>query len=68
VNLLGDNIDAIKKNMETLIDVSKEVGLKVNTEKTKNMLPSRHQNAVLSYDICFENVAKVRYLGINPTL
>jgi hypothetical protein len=25
VNLLGDNIDAIKKNMETSIDTSKEV-------------------------------------------
>jgi hypothetical protein len=32
VNLLGDNIDAIKKNMESLIDTSKEVGLEVNTE------------------------------------
>jgi ABC-type siderophore export system fused ATPase/permease subunit len=45
LNLLGDNIDAIKKNMETLIDASKEVGLEVNTEKTKYMLLSRHQNA-----------------------
>jgi hypothetical protein len=35
VNLLGDNIDPIKKNMETLIDPSKEDGLEVNTEKTK---------------------------------
>jgi hypothetical protein len=25
VNLLGDNIDTIKKHMETLIDASKEV-------------------------------------------
>jgi hypothetical protein len=32
VNLLGDNIDVIKKNMETLIDASKEVGLEVNRE------------------------------------
>jgi hypothetical protein len=31
VNLLGDNIGAIEKNMETLIDASKEVGLEVNT-------------------------------------
>jgi hypothetical protein len=27
VNLLGDNIDTIKKNVETLIDASMEVGL-----------------------------------------
>jgi hypothetical protein len=27
VNLLGDNIDTIKKNTETLIDDSKDVGL-----------------------------------------
>jgi hypothetical protein len=33
VNLLGNNIDAIKKNMETLIDASKEVGHEGNTEK-----------------------------------
>jgi hypothetical protein len=32
VNLLGDTI---KKNSEALIDASKEVGLEVNTGKTK---------------------------------
>jgi hypothetical protein len=70
VNLLGDNIDAIKKSTETLIDASKEVGLEVNTEKIKytRMLLSRHQNSGQDRDIkianrCFENVAQFRYLG-----
>jgi hypothetical protein len=45
VNLLGDTIDTIKKITGTLIDASKEVGLEVNIEKGKYMLPSRHQNA-----------------------
>jgi hypothetical protein len=37
VYVLGDNIDTIKKNTHTLIDSSKEIGLEVNTEKTKYM-------------------------------
>jgi hypothetical protein len=45
VNLLGDNIDTIKKNTETLIVDSKEVDLEINVEKTKYMLLSCHQNA-----------------------
>jgi hypothetical protein len=42
VNLLGDNIDTVKKNTEILIDASKEVGLEINVDKTKYMLLSRH--------------------------
>jgi hypothetical protein len=55
VNLLGDITDSIKKNTETLIDASKEVGLEVNTEKTKYMLLSRHQNASQNHDIKIVN-------------
>jgi hypothetical protein len=44
VTLLGDNIDTIKKNTETLIDASKEVGLEVNIVKTKYTVLSRHNN------------------------
>jgi hypothetical protein len=35
VNLLGDNINTLKRNTEALIDAKKEVGLEVNTEKAK---------------------------------
>jgi hypothetical protein len=72
VNLLGDNIDTTKKNMETLIDASKDAGLEVNKEKTKYMLLFPRQNAEQNRDIkiadrCFENVAQFRYLGSTIT-
>jgi hypothetical protein len=67
VNLLGDNIDTIKKITETLIEAIKEVGLEVSTEKTKYMLLSRRQNIGQNHyikiaDRCFENVAQFKYL------
>jgi hypothetical protein len=51
MNLLGDNKYTIKKNTETLIDASEEVGLEVNIEKTKYMLLSCHPNAGQRHDI-----------------
>jgi hypothetical protein len=44
VNLLGDKIDTVKKNTETLIDASNGVGLEINIEKTKYRLLFRQQN------------------------
>jgi hypothetical protein len=72
VNLLWDNIETKKKNKETLIDASEEVGLQVNIEKTKYMLVSNQQNAGLNWDIrianiSFENVSQFRYLGMTVT-
>jgi hypothetical protein len=34
MNLLGENIDTIKKNTETLIDAGKKVGLEIYIEKS----------------------------------
>jgi hypothetical protein len=56
MNILGDNIDTIKINTDTLIDPSKEVGLEVITEKTKYMLLSLHQNAGKNHDIKIGNI------------
>jgi ribosomal protein S2 len=72
VNLLGDSVDTIKKNTQTLINANKEVDLEVNTEKTKYMFLSRLQNAGQNQEIkignrCFKNVAQFRYLGTTVT-
>jgi hypothetical protein len=71
-NLLGDNTYTVKKNTETLIDASKEVGLEMNLEKTKYMLLSRHQNVDRNRDIkitniSFANLSQFRYLGATIT-
>jgi hypothetical protein len=55
VNILGDNIETIKENTGTSIDASKEIGLEVNTEKTKYMSLSRHQNAGQNHDMKIGN-------------
>jgi hypothetical protein len=55
VNLLGNNINTINKNTQTLIDASKEVGPEVNVEKTKYMLVSWDQNAGQNREIKIGN-------------
>jgi len=49
-----------------------EIGLEVNSDKTKNMFKSRDQNAGRSYNIRignkpFETVEGIKYLGTNLT-
>jgi sorting nexin-29 len=72
VNLLGDKIDAVKKNTGTVIDAGKEVGLEINAEKTKYVLLSRQQNVGQNRDIkianrSFENVLQFKYFGTTVT-
>jgi hypothetical protein len=63
--------DTVKKNTETLIHASKEVGLKANIEKMKYILLSQHQNAGQNHDMkitirSFENVVQCKIWS--PTL
>jgi hypothetical protein len=69
---LGDNLNTIKKKTQTLINANKEVGLEANTEKSKYMLLSYHQNAGNNPDInivyrCFEYLEQFRYFGMTIT-
>jgi hypothetical protein len=55
-----------KRKTEPLIGGSEEADLKVNTESTKYMLMSQHQNAGQNHNIkianrVFENVANFKY-------
>ncbi|KAJ4437296.1 hypothetical protein ANN_17434 [Periplaneta americana] len=72
VNMLGENPQTIRENMEILLEANKAIGLEVNPEKIKYMIMSHDQNIVRNGnikigDLSFKEVEKFKYLGATVT-
>jgi hypothetical protein len=68
VNILGESIHTIRKNIEALVVASKEIGLEINVEITNYMVMSRDQNEGQNGIIqignkSFETVEQFKYLA-----
>jgi hypothetical protein len=62
----------LTKLLQTLSVASREVGVEVNTEKTKNVVTSHHQNVGQNHSFLianksFKSVAKFRYFVMTVT-
>jgi hypothetical protein len=70
--MLGDSVNTMKENTETLLEASRDIGLEINAEKTQYMIMSRHMNSGQNQNKrtaneSFENVAKFKCSGTTLT-
>ena len=56
VNMLGKNLQTVRENAEIFIKASKDIGLEVNSDKTKYMITSRQQNIIKNQNIVIEHL------------
>jgi hypothetical protein len=69
---LGGSVHTVRKNAEALVVATKEIGLEVNTDKTKYMVMSRDRNAGRGHGVkidysSIERVEEFKYLGATLT-
>ena len=67
---MGGNVHTVEENAEALVVATNEIGLEVNSDKTKYMIMSRVQNAGRSHSMKIDNssierVEEFKYLGNN---
>jgi hypothetical protein len=72
VNILRGSVHTVKEKDEALVVAGMEIGLEVNTDKTKYMVMSRDRNAGRSHNMkndnsSFERVKEFKYLGTTLT-
>ena len=64
VNMLGENLQTIRENIEILIKASKDIGLEVNSDKNRYVITSRQQNIVQNKNVVIENLCHKKYIFI----
>jgi hypothetical protein len=69
---LGGSVHTVRENAEALVVATKEIGLEVNTDKTKYMVISRDRNEGRGDGMKIDNrsierVEEFKYLGVSLT-